>query len=125
MSVFYIELILIITALTAAIIEAKVDASKKRPEHAISAAVRSIVCFGLSWWLVGSWFLFPVILLTCYWIIFDPAYNTFKKGWQNRFYIGRTSFLDKTARKICGEDGLSYLMLKLLILGVFSTIYYI
>ena len=96
-------------AIVAALVESPIDARKGLINHTISAWVRGIVAFGMSWYVFGSnaqyyygvvyWFM----LLVTFWIVFDPSYNLWKGSkWT---YIGNSSKMDEFAREKCKEDG--------------------
>lgn len=106
--------LLLLIPVIAAIIESKFDAAKEGPiDHTASAVTRVIVAWIFSViflkYLV-DWVVFTGILLQVFWIVFDPAYNLWKR--RNPWYIGKTAFLDKLARKYIGEDGRVYMAFK-------------
>lgn len=103
-----------VVAIIAALTEAYFDAKGKVTEHAISAAVRVVIAGTIAWWMFTPYYavVYGIILLNCFWIVFDPFYNIIRDG--NVWYIGDTAKLDKLARNWFKEEGgASYLMVKL------------
>lgn len=121
-----IELILILIAIIASIIESYFDSRKinkgERPEHAISAGVRVIVCWVASVILLVFPYnlIFTAILLTAYWLPFDIFVNIFTG--RPSYLLGKTALTDRITRKL-GADLHGWTALKGVLLALLLLIY--
>ena len=108
----------VLLSAVAAFIESYFDAKKKNTNHTISAIVRVVVAYIISFAMIVSFdtqLVFTTILLAVYWIVFDPSYNYFRGvKWD---YIGETAWTDRMARKTV-KNGSSYLYVKIWFLSV-------
>lgn len=119
---YYLQFIIPIIVIIAAIIEAKCDSDKRGKqeiEHGLSSLVRftSILTAStmLLWYSNPFWYYtlsYTGINLGIFWIVFDYSYNKFSGlVWH---YIGSTATLDRLARKYIGR-GNTYLGVKVIL----------
>lgn len=121
-----IELSLLTASGTAAYIESYFDAKNikknKSIEHLISATLRVVFSFGLSYFLLtGTIYpsLIAMSMLGVYSLVFDSAINI-RLG-RSVYYLGKTAWTDRLARSM-NADGVTWAAFKGVIIIALLTI---
>ena len=126
---YYLQFIIPLVTILGALIESKIDASKKHKiEHWFSSIIRFIL-IALSSTFLFFWSSSPIYYITVFtglnlglfWIVFDFSYNMHRG--MNWYYIGKTAPLDKIARKITGNKGNTYLGIKVILTFICLILY--